>query len=136
MTTVALAQWFAIRDAALAAGGVLTDLARAMDDAVVSGIPLEQAIGCFGRWRVEGRQVLSRRRALAAAPSAKDARRGDYSACARGLQARLSEYATSRYGQDRAAGLAPEGSSAELFSILQEFDGRIPSVRTLRRRFS
>jgi hypothetical protein len=134
--TAALDRWFVFRDAAFAAGGVLTDLARAMDDAVVSGIPLEQAIGCFGRWKVEGRQVLARRRAVAAAPSARDAHRGDYSACARGLRARLSEYAASGYLQDRSVGAAPQGSSAELFLILEEFDGRVPSVRTLRRRFS
>ncbi|MCK1603910.1 hypothetical protein IVB02_21335 [Bradyrhizobium sp. 166] len=134
--TAALTKWFAIRDAASAAGGVLSDLARAMDDAVVSGIPVEQAIGCFGRWRVEGRQILARRRVVAAAPAAGDARRGDYSACARGLQARLSEYAASRYLQDRAAGIAPEGVSAELFRILEESNGRVPALRTLRRRFS
>jgi hypothetical protein len=132
--TAAIEKFFVIRDACAAAGGPLTELAIAMDDAVVSGMSIECAIGLFGRWRIEGRQVLARRRAGAAISTSKP-RLGDYSACARKLHAQLMDYAAGDYAPDRAKGTANE-KNAELFRILEDAHGKIPALRSLRRRFS
>jgi hypothetical protein len=126
----AVAKYFEIRDACAAAGGVLTDMAKAMDDAVGAGVPLEQAIGCFGRWRVEARQVVARRYAD------RTATQGSCSARARDLRRSLLRYAATAYERDKVGGETPEGANGLLFRILAASAGRVPATRTLRRRFS
>ena len=57
--TPACARYLAIYDAAVAAGGVLAELARAMIDAATIGGSLESnAAGVEGHWRAEFRREL------------------------------------------------------------------------------
>jgi hypothetical protein len=128
--TVAVAKYFQIRDACAAAGGVLTDMAMAMDDAVVTGLPLQQLVGCVGRWRVEARQERVRR--LAASGCGLT---GNCSMRARALHADLVDYAESGYLRDKLMGNAG-GTASDLYQILSDSKGKVPSIRTLRRRFS
>jgi hypothetical protein len=125
--TAAVARYFQIRDACAAAGGVLTEMARAMDDAIVSGVALEKAAGCHGRWRVEARQVM-RQRLPAGNPAS-----GNCSDDARQLRKSLLRYARVEYERDKLGGIVPAGPNAALFLILSDAGGRVPSVRTLRR---
>src|SRR5436190_23069524 len=129
--TKSVDRYFEIFDACIAAGGILAEFAGSMVDTIVSGGSLEtNAAGVVGRWRVEARQVLHRRRAAGNARLT-----GNSSEDARALHSALMRYATSaEYGRDKECGTTPTGNNAKLFLILTESRGRIPAVRTLRRR--
>jgi hypothetical protein len=128
--TQSVDRYFEIYDACVAAGGVLSEFAAAMIDTVVAGGALEaNGAGVVGRWRVEARQVLRRR----AAGSARLT--GNSSEDARALHSALMRYAASaEYERAKECGIAAGGDTARLFLILTESSGRVPAVRTLRRR--
>jgi hypothetical protein len=128
--TKSVDRYFEIYDACVAAGGVLSELAAAMIDTIVTGGSLETNVaGVCGRWRVEARQVLRRH-------TAGDAKlTGNSSGDARVLHSALMRYAASaEYERDKGCGVAPATDNAKLFLILTESRGRVPAVRTLRRR--
>ncbi|MBR1149070.1 hypothetical protein [Bradyrhizobium sp. JYMT SZCCT0428] len=129
--TKAVDRYFEIYDACIAAGGVLSEFAAAMVDTVVAGGSLEtNGAGVVGRWRVEARQVLRRRRTTENAKLS-----GNCSEDARALRGALLRYAASNeFERAREDGTPPSGDHACLFLILSESRWRVPAVRTLRRR--
>jgi hypothetical protein len=128
--TPAVAKYLDMLDACIAAGGVLEEMARGMVDTITIGGTLQfNAAGVEKRWTIEARRELRRR----AAGSAQ-ALTGNLSEDARSLHTALSRYAGGQFERDRHAGGAPVGKNAGLFAILQSTGGRVPTVRTLRRR--
>jgi hypothetical protein len=119
---------FELHDAAVAGGNF--ELARSIIDCIVGGEPLEKTLsGCVGRWRIEARAVLRRR----AAGNSRQS--GNHSDDARVLRAALTRYAASaEYARDKRPGGVPAVKNASLFSMLSASKGKVPSVRTLRRR--
>jgi hypothetical protein len=129
--TPPVAKYFEQLDACIAAGGVLEEMARAMADTVLTGGTLQfNAAGVEKRWRIEARRELRRRAAASVQlPS------GKRSEGARELNASLMRYAAGgAYERDKRAGSVPAGKNTDLFAILQGTGGRVPKVRTLRRR--
>jgi hypothetical protein len=129
--TKSVDEFFALHSACLRSSDpTLLKLARAMIDTVLTGGSLEwNATGVCGRWRIEGRAVLRRRAAGNAAMT------GNSSSHARSLRADLLRYSVStEYARDRRPGGVPAAKDANLFAMLSASKGRVPSLRTLRRR--
>jgi hypothetical protein len=119
---------FELHDRCIAAG--LPEIAKAIVDTIMNGAPLETNLaGVRGRWRIEAKQVLRRRRApgnpMATVPT------GERSAAARKLHDALSKYAASAQYK---RGAVPTPENAALHLILTETNGRVPSVQTLRKK--
>ncbi|MGY4288078.1 hypothetical protein ACVWXO_007298 [Bradyrhizobium sp. LM2.7] len=130
--TKAVDRYFEIYEACVAAGGVLSEFAAAMVDTVVAGGSLEtNGSGVVGRWRVEALQVLRRRM------TGNSNLTGNSSEDARALRSALLRYAASNeYERAKDTGVTPSGENAVLFYILSESRGRVPALRTLRRRLN
>jgi hypothetical protein len=127
--TPAVAKYLEMLDAAIAAGGVLSDMARAMIDTITNGGSLQfNATGVTARWRTEARRELRRRVAGNAQQPT-----GNHSEDARSLHTALTSYAASGFDRDKRAG-GPPAKNAALFEILTDTGGKVPAERTLRRR--
>lgn len=133
-----VARYLAIRDACAASGGVLAAMARAMDDHLASGTPIFHGLGLYGRWQSEARREM-RRRSLSAIrrPQQIAVAKPNASAKARAILKALRPYLAERWPADllnfQATGQAPAGADESLFRIAQRANGKLPSLRSVRR---
>ncbi len=125
--TQSVDKFFEHYDRALAAGNF--ELARALIDTIMNGAPLETNLaGVRGRWRIEAKQVLRRRRA---AGNEATIAPGERSAAARKLHSALKRYsAGGGFERDSLPGAAPAAKNARLHLILTESNGHVPAWET------
>lgn len=139
-----------IRTAGDTGGAVETEdllaLARAIDRAI-AGEPLESALGLGFGWRGNARDRL---RTMAFGQSSPENGRGFPAREVRGsapgpisdlaeakhFHTSLGRYFEARFDRDLTGRLKPIGDDRILYDIIVAEGGKVPSVRTLRRRIS